>query len=79
LLLRFGPTLIELWAVAMAAIGIVRLRHRMTARLLAACVVQVMLFGIWFEFSERHRLFMTPFILLLACELLAGSSRKALR
>jgi 4-amino-4-deoxy-L-arabinose transferase-like glycosyltransferase len=79
LLLRFGPTMVELWVVAMAAIGIVRLRHRITARLLGACVIQVMLFGIWFEFSERHRLFMTPFILLMACELLAGSSRKALR
>ncbi|MFL6750150.1 MAG: hypothetical protein ACJ8E9_03730 [Sphingomicrobium sp.] len=79
LLLRFGPTMVELWAVAMAAIGLFRLRHRMTARLLGACVLQVMLFGIWFEFSERHRLFMTPFILLLAFELLAGSNRKALR
>jgi hypothetical protein len=77
--LRFGPTMVELWAVAMAAIGLFRLRHRMAARLLGACVVQVMLFGIWFEFSERHRLFMTPFILLVACELLAASNRKALR
>jgi hypothetical protein len=36
-----------------------------------------MLFGIWFEFSERHRLFMTPFILILAAQLLVMSRRKA--
>jgi hypothetical protein len=75
-LLRFGPTLVELWAVAMAAIGLFRLRHQAAARLLWACIAQVMLFGIWFEFSERHRLFMTPLILLLACQLLAGSREK---
>lgn len=78
-LLRFGPTLAELWVVAMAAIGLIRLRRHIVAWLLWACVAQVMLFGIWFEFSERHRLFMTPFILLVACQLLAGSREKAIR
>ena len=78
-LLRFGPTMIELWAVAMAAMGLARLRHAAAARLLWACIAQVMLFGIWFEFSERHRLFMTPFVLLVACQLLAGSKGKAIR
>ncbi|WP_244624396.1 glycosyltransferase family 39 protein [Sphingomonas sp. So64.6b] len=34
------------------------------AALLAACVVQLMLFGMWFEFGERHREFLTPFILI---------------
>jgi hypothetical protein len=70
-LLRFGPTLIELWAVVMAAIGLYRLRGQSIAWLLWACIAQVMLFGIWFEFSERHRLFMTPFILLVAAHLLS--------
>ncbi len=32
--------------------------------LLAACVAQLMLFGMWFEFGERHREFLTPFILI---------------
>ena len=68
--LRFGPTIVELWAVAMAMIGLVKFRRHPAAWLLAACIVQVMLFGIWFEFSERHRLFMTPFFLLLAGMLL---------
>lgn len=72
-MLRFGPTLIELWAVAMAFIGMFRLRHHPAALLFLACIAQVMLFGIWFEFSERHRLFMTPFVLLLAGVLLSRS------
>jgi hypothetical protein len=71
--LRFGPTIVELWIVAMAAIGIFRLRGETSARLLWACIAQVLLFGIWFEFSERHRLFMTPFMLMVAVQLLVGS------
>lgn len=78
-LLRLGPTILELWAVAMAGVGLIRLRNQLAARLLWACIAQVMLFGIWFEFSERHRLFMTPFILLLACQLLLASRHRAPR
>jgi hypothetical protein len=78
-LLRFGPTLVELWAVAMAGIGLYRLRLQPTAWLLWACIAQVMLFGIWFEFSERHRLFLTPFLLLVAAQLLVFSRREAPR
>jgi hypothetical protein len=33
---------------------------------MVACVAQVLIFSIWFEFSERHRLFITPVWLLLA-------------
>ncbi len=75
-LLRFGPTMIELWAVAMAGIGLFRLRRQTIAWLLLACIAQIMLFGIWFEFSERHRLFMTPFLLLLAVQLLGQSTSR---
>jgi hypothetical protein len=75
--LRFGPTMIELWIVVMAAIGAVRLRREPAAQLLWACVAQVMLFGIWFEFSERHRLFMTPFLLLVAAQLVIPSRQVA--
>lgn len=75
-LLRFGPTLIELWAVAMAGIGLFRLRRHPAAWLLWACIAQVMLFGIWFEFSERHRLFMTPFLLLVAVQLVGQSTSR---
>lgn len=36
------------------------------ALLVAACLAQLLLFGVWFEYGERHREFMTPFLLLLA-------------
>ncbi len=39
--------------------------------LIAACGVQLLLFGVWFEFGERHREFVTPFLLLLACGMIA--------
>ena len=35
--------------------------------LIAACGLQLMLFGVWFEFGERHREFVTPFLLLALC------------
>lgn len=34
------------------------------AALLLACILQLLLFGMWFEFGERHREFLTPFVLL---------------
>ncbi len=37
------------------------------ALLLAACFAQLALFGVWFEFGERHREFITPFLLLAIC------------
>lgn len=42
--------------------------------LIAACGLQLMLFGIWFEFGERHRDFVTPFLLLLLCWPLAHTA-----
>lgn len=35
--------------------------------LVVACGLQLALFGVWFEFGERHREFTTPFLLLLIC------------
>ncbi|MDQ2879496.1 MAG: glycosyltransferase, partial [Pseudomonadota bacterium] len=35
--------------------------------IVAACIAQWLLFGMWFEFGERHREFATPFLLLLVC------------
>ena len=65
-LLRFGPTLVELGVIFTALVGLVRHRHSTAALLFFACLIQVLFFSIWFEFSERHRLFMTPVWLLLA-------------
>jgi hypothetical protein len=70
--LRAVPTLAELSVVLAALAGLFRFRKSAAAMLLLACIAQVMVFSIWFEFSERHRLFMTPFFLLLAGMLLAG-------
>jgi hypothetical protein len=35
--------------------------------LVAACGLHLAVFGVWFEFGERHREFVTPFLLLLLC------------
>lgn len=37
------------------------------ALLLLAGFLQLALFGVWFEFGERHREFLTPFLLLAIC------------
>ncbi len=56
--------------VMLLAAGALALRTRrdpaiiLSGALLFACVVQLGLFGVWFEFGERHREFMTPFLLI---------------
>jgi hypothetical protein len=56
--------------VAMLAAGAVTLGRRrdentaIQAALVLACVAQLLLFGVWLEFGERHREFMTPLLLL---------------
>ncbi|WP_277970037.1 glycosyltransferase [Sphingomonas echinoides] len=40
--------------------------------LIAACALQWMLFGVWFEFGERHREFATPVLLLVLCWGISG-------
>ncbi|MFA6116618.1 MAG: glycosyltransferase [Sphingomonas sp.] len=45
--------------------------------LIAACLIQLMFFGVWFEFSERHREFLTPFLLLLVCGMIAPQLESA--
>ena len=42
------------------------------ALLLLACVAQLALFSVWFEFGERHREFLTPFLLLLITSAASG-------
>lgn len=39
--------------------------ERRFVAIVAACILQVMLFNVWFEFAERHREFLTPLLLLL--------------
>jgi len=40
---------------------------RILLLLVLACLLQLVLFGVWFEFGERHREFMTPLLLLTIC------------
>ncbi|MDP9422749.1 MAG: glycosyltransferase [Pseudomonadota bacterium] len=75
-LARAGPTLIELGAALLALLGLYRFPRSTAALLLWACLAQSLMFGIWFEFSERHRLFMVPFILLLAAIAITRAHRR---
>lgn len=70
--LRVLPAVLELSVVAMAIVGLARTPRSTAALLVYACLAQILLFGIWFEFSERHRLFMTPFLILLAVFAILG-------
>ncbi len=67
--------------LAMLAIAALRLgRVPFTLILLiAACGLQCGLFGMWFEFGERHRDFATPFLLLALCWSFAATPVEKLR
>ena len=60
--LSYIPHLVMLGASAAASLFN---RVPMLILLIAACGLQIALFGVWFEFGERHREFVTPFLLLL--------------
>jgi hypothetical protein len=77
--LRVLPAVMELSVVAMAIAGLARAPRSTAALLVYACLAQILVFGIWFEFSERHRLFMTPFLILLAAFALCGGKPLDLR
>ncbi|HEU4704745.1 MAG TPA: glycosyltransferase, partial [Sphingomicrobium sp.] len=58
-------------SVALAAAWI--RRRTLSSRFLLAAIANILLFGIWFEFDQRHRYFLTPLLLLVAMSgLLAG-------
>ncbi|RDE04775.1 glycosyltransferase family 39 protein [Sphingomonas aracearum] len=70
--LSYGAHLLLLGGGA-AALGLRRTAGLPTTLLLlAACIAQLALFGVWFEFSERHRAFLTPFLLLAVAQAVAG-------
>ena len=75
--MRAGPTFVELAVVILGMIGWLRYRRSALGWLLVACIAQVMIFSIWFEFSERHRLFITPVWLLLAAMALARQPKQS--
>lgn len=50
--------------LGLAGTALWRREMKWLAPLLLACLAQVLLLGVWFEFGERHREFLTPFLLL---------------
>lgn len=58
------------WTAMLAAAGLLsgaamrRPAGRFALILALACLAEVALFGVWFEFSERHRYFLLPFLVL---------------
>lgn len=74
--LTHGSQILLLGAGAASLFG---RRLRALTALLLAVVLQMALFGVWFEFSERHRELLTPLLLLgvtVAVRGLAGSTRR---
>ena len=76
-LVRVGPSFAELVVIILALFGWLRHCRSALGWLLVACIAQVMIFSIWFEFSERHRLFITPVWLLLAAMALARQPKQS--
>lgn len=65
-----------LWGGGAAALGLVRRPAlAMIALLIGAGFAQLVLFGAWFEFGERHREFLTPLMLLAICVAMSAPAR----
>jgi len=45
--------------------------------LIVAAFAQMLMFGVWFEFGERHRIFLLPLLLLTVAGLLAPRRQEA--
>ena len=58
--------LLHLAAMGLALVYAASRRRDPLSWILLAGVAQILLFGIWFEFDERHRYFLTPILLLCA-------------
>jgi 4-amino-4-deoxy-L-arabinose transferase-like glycosyltransferase len=78
-MLRLGPTVVELCVVILTLFGLFRFPRSPAARLVWAALLHIMTFAIWFEFSERHRALLVPFMLLMVATLLTKSRRSAQR
>lgn len=70
-LLLLIPSAIELVATLFAFYAAARFRRTLASRLFVAVLAYLLLATIWFEFSERHRVYLAPFALLAAAQLLA--------
>jgi len=59
-------TLLNGLAVCIAVAAAWIRRRQLLSQLLLAAIANILLFGIWFEFDQRHRYFLTPLLLLAA-------------
>ncbi len=67
-LLRDFPYFASFALFGLAAFGAVVTKHRILKLVLAACLIQLFAIQIWFQFSERHRYFLVPLLILIAVE-----------
>jgi hypothetical protein len=67
-----GTTTIRwnLYLLSFATTGLVLRPSKVLLMILAACFAEILIFQFWFEFSERHRYFVTPFLMMAAANLL---------
>lgn len=75
--LMWIPQLATFLLLAAAIAGAVKARRTVLFHMMLALWLQVLVFGIWFEFAARHRYFMTPILLLLAVAAFRGTDRVA--
>jgi len=59
-------SLAQIVALSTALVAAVIRRKQLLSQLLFAAIAQILIFGIWFEFDQRHRYFLTPLLLLVA-------------
>lgn len=59
-------TLAQVVVLQAAAVTSIVRRNELLSRFLFAGLAQILLFGMWFEFDQRHRYFLTPILLLVA-------------
>lgn len=64
--LMWIPQLATFLLLAAAIFGAVKARRTALFHMMLAVWLQIILFGMWFEFAARHRYFMTPILMLLA-------------
>jgi 4-amino-4-deoxy-L-arabinose transferase-like glycosyltransferase len=56
----------QIVVLSTALVAAVIRRKRLLSQFLFAALAQILIFGIWFEFDQRHRYFLTPLLLLVA-------------
>ena len=75
--LMWIPQLATFLLLPAAIFGAIKARRTALFHMVLAVWLQVILFGMWFEFAARHRYFMTPILLLLAVAAFRGTDRPA--